>query len=174
MGLFDNLFDKREKMEYRKGCDYIFNLALIQKVQYLEEYSDIDESDYRSDIIGVVAAYLDTKPQEKCVRTLSTFGKDAIYYGTVHGTMLNETHPIQATLKMIFLPKCKIKHGYYSEFVRENMDNSINATNARTLASEILRYNNITADATKINTIVVDINVILELVDAILSKYRFV
>ena len=36
---------------------------------------------YRAEIIGIVAAHLDTKPREKCVCFGSTFGKDIMHYG---------------------------------------------------------------------------------------------
>ena len=174
MGIFDSLFDKREKMDYCKACDYIFNLALVQNVQYTTEYSDIDELNYRAEIIGIIAAHLDTKPQEKCVCFGSTFGKDIMYYGTVHGTALIETHPIQANLKTVFLPKCQQRHSHYSSFVREKMSNSINATTARILASEVLSLNGVSTDSARVNAVAMDINSVICFVDKILATYKFV
>ena len=174
MGLFDSLLDKREKMDYCRGCDFLFNICLRQTFQDNAEFSDISETEYRANIVGIVAAYLDTKPIEKRVRVRSTFGKDALYYGTVNGTMLVETHPIQANLKTIFLPKVQEKHSYYSEFMRTEMNNHINATTTRTLANEVLLINGIDPDSARINAITVDINAIIEMIDAMLSKYKFV
>ena len=165
MGLFSNLFDKREKMVYCRGCDFLFQIALLQKVQFPITFSDITENEYRCDIVGIVMAYLDTKPQGKCVRVRSTFGKDAIYYGTVHS---------EREFKEVYVPKYKEKHSYYSNFISSNMNNNLNATTARTLAMEVCRVNHIELDDTKINTIIVDINVMTEIVDATLSTYRFV
>ena len=174
MGIFDSLFDKRDKMDYCKACDYIFNLALIQNVQYTSEYSDIDELNYRAEIIGIVAAHLDTKPREKCTCSVSTFGKDIMYYGTVHGTALIATHPIQANLKTVFLPTCKQRHSHYTLFVRENMSNSINPTTSRILANEMLRLNGVSIDSARTNAVAMDINSVICFVDKILATYKFV
>ena len=171
MAFWNNLFDKREKMAYREGCSNFFNLALVIDFQYLQEYQDIAEVYYRADIVGIVAAYLDTKPHERYMRT--TFGKDVLHYGTVRGTVLIDTHPIARTLKSVFLPKCEQKHAHYSKFMQSEMNNSINGTTTRTLASEVLRVNGIPVDSAKINSIAVDINMILEWVNTTLSTYRF-
>ena len=165
MALFGNLFDKREKLDYCRGCDLLFQISLMQKVQFPTEFSDIPEHEYRDDIIGIVMAYLDTKPMGKCVRVRSTFGKDALYYGTVHAP---------SEVKQIVLPRSKGKHAYYSEFISANLGNCLNATNARALALEVCRVNGMEPDTAKVNAIIVDINVMRELVDATLSTYRLV
>ena len=172
MGFFSNLFDKREKMAYRDGCGNLFNLALMLNYRFPQEFADINDADYTSDMIGILATYLDTKPEDS--GRSRTFGEAAIYYGTVHGTILINTHPIQANLQDVYLPKFKQRHQEYSKFVKENMNNNINATTTRTLAGEVLRINGIPADSAKINSIAVDINTILEWVDATLSKFRLV
>lgn len=174
MGFLDSLFDKREKLDYCKGCDYIFNLALTQAVQFSSEFNDIQDEYYRANIVGIVMAYLDTKPADKCVSFRSTFGKDTLYYGTVHGTMLVESHPIQANLKTEFIPLFQNYHTHYSNFISNEMNNNLNATTVRILAQEVLQHNNVVPDTAKINAIAVDINALIEIIDALLSKYKFV
>ena len=165
MALFGRLFDKREKLDFCRGCDFLFQIALMQKVQFPIDFPDIDENQYRNDIIGIVTAYLDTKPREKGVRTGRTFGEDAIYYGTVH---------TPSEIKKITLPQYKEKYSHYSKFINTNMGGCLNITNARTLALEVCRVNCIELDATRINSIIIDINVMKELVDATLSTYKFI
>lgn len=164
MGFFDKLFDKREKMEYRKACDFIYNIALIQKVQYTENFTDISDDDYRTDIVGIVAAYVDSKPRESYVIG-SSMGADIFRYGE---SML------LAQLDGEFIPKCKKKHTIYSRFVATKMGNALNATTARALAEEVCRINNIAPDPNKLNAIVVDINSLVTVVDGLLTTYRIV
>jgi len=165
MGLFDNLFDKREKIDYCKGCDFLFDVVWMQAVQFIRDFNDLSNHDYRAELISIIAAYLDTKPKEKAVRVCSTFGTDMIYYGTVHAPR---------EFKDIYLPKYKDKHKHYSCFIRDNTGNSINTTTSRTLALEICRLNGIAPEPAKVDAITIDINKMVELVDATLSTYRFV
>ena len=175
MGFFSNLFDKRKKISYSQGCNFIFNFALIQDLQYTNTFQDIGEHEYRSDIIAVAAAYLDTKPHEKCVRFGSTFGKDMIRYGTVNGTILIATHPIEVNLKTIFLPKFQQKHSLYSQFVASNMGNCINPTNAQILAKEILNANNVKPEEPKIKVVATDIIALIDvLAKMVFSELKFV
>lgn len=174
MGFFDSFFDKREKTDYYKACDYLFNIGLVLKTGYDVEFSDVSELDYRADIVSIIITYLNTLPKEKCVPSYTTLGEEAMHYGTVHGTVLIDTHPIQANLKNKFLPAVKEKHKYYSKFVKDRMNNSINANSARILASEILRLNGVPEDATRVNAIAMDILAMTGHVDAFLSKFRLV
>lgn len=164
MGLLDKLFDKREKMEYRKACDFIYNIALMQKVQYTETFDDISVDEYRTDIVGIVAAYVDSKPRESYVKG-SSMGADMFRYG--ESMLLVQPDGD-------FVPKCKEKHSIYSCFVANKMGNSLNATTARTLAEEVFRVHNIVPDTNRINAIVVDVNSMITLVDSLLSTYRLV
>lgn len=165
MGLFDNLFDKREKIDYCKGCDFLFKAVWMRAVKYTTDFSDLSNNDYKAELISIIAAYLDTKSEKQRVRYGSTFGKDMIYYGTVH---------TPEEFKDIYLPKYKEKHAHYSCFIRDNMENNVNSTTSRNLALEICRLNGISPDVAKVNAITIDINVMLELVDATISTYRFV
>ena len=74
MGLFDKLIDKREKKDYVDVKHYFFSIAQMQRTQYPEQFDDIEESTYRAEIVGIFAAYLDTKPKQKCV--MSSYGQD--------------------------------------------------------------------------------------------------
>jgi len=42
MGLFDNLFDKREKKSYLDIKHFFFDIAQIQRIQYPEQFVDVD------------------------------------------------------------------------------------------------------------------------------------
>ena len=59
MGFFDKFTDKREKYDYARGSDFLFNLVLMQKDQYTESFDDIGYVDYRSELIGIAASYLE-------------------------------------------------------------------------------------------------------------------
>lgn len=165
MGLFDSLFDKREKIDYCRGCDFIFQVVWNQALQYTTDFFDLSDYDYRAELISIIAAYLDTKPKEKAVCVGSTFGKDMIHYGTVHASR---------EFKDTYLPRFKDKHTHYSYFIRDNTGNTINATTSRNLALEICRLNGIALESAKVNAITIDVNKLVEIVDATLSTYRFV
>ena len=172
MGFFANLFDKREKIGYLDGCGNIFNLVLAQDAHYPKMYPDIKDENYRTDLIGILAAYLDTKPREKCVR--DTFGKDVIRYGTANGTCLIDTHPIQANLDTVFLPAFYAKHAHYSAFVASELNNKIDAVSTDDLANELLKANGIQVEPEKNKIVASDIRQALGWADAILDTFKFV
>ena len=174
MGFFANLLDKdkREKIGYIDGCANIFDLVLIKGAHDPKMYQDIKAENYRTDLIGILAAYLDTKPREKCVR--DTFGKDVIRYGTANGTSLIDTHPIQANLDTVFLPSFYAKHAHYSAFVASEMNNKIDAVITDDLAKELLKVNGIQVEPEKINIVASDIRQALGWADAIRDTFKFV
>lgn len=161
MGLFDSLFDKREKMKYSDACIFIFDFIQMMVPQYAPGFSDATNFNYKTELVGLTAAYLDTKPKEKCTRANSTFGKDMIYHSLFWKDAIENLNH-------------KWRHEHYSNFIQENMDNSVNPDNRRTLALEICRYNNICLEESKVNSILKDINDIFDAVDSLLSIYRFV
>ena len=162
MGFFDKLFDKREKKRYLEGCHFFYSLATMQKVEYSSKFNDITAEDYRANIVGIVAAYLDTKPKEHS--GFSTFGQDMFW---------NETGCVSNDVKEKFFPKCKEKRDYFAIYIKNNLSNNLNASNSRLVAIELCKVNSIPQDESRIREITNDINKMIELVDATLSTFRF-
>ena len=165
MGLFDKFLDKREKYDYMKGCDYLFNMVLMQTDQYTASFDDINYDDYRAELIGIVAAYLDRDPKIKTFDHYDSFGACILYYGTVHA-------PRETRDK--FLPLCKESHKYYKRFFSEEIGQMVSASAAQKLANDIISRYKIPSDAARLNAITVDVTKMIEIVDAMLSTYRFV
>ncbi len=165
MGFFDKFFDKREKYDYMKGSDYLFNIALMQKDQYTASFDDINYDNYRAELIGIVAAYLDRDPKIKTFDSYRSFGECILYYGTVHASR---------ELKEKFLPLCQNSHKYYKQFFSKEIGQMVSASAAQKIAQDIISRYNITADAARLNAITVDVSKMFEIVDAMIGTYRFV
>ena len=165
MGFFDKFFDKREKYDYARGCDYLFNIVLIQKDQYTASYEDINYDDYRAELIGIVAAYMDRDPKIKTFDDYRSFGECVLYYGTVHASREQ---------KEKFLPLCKQSHKYYRQFFSKEIGPMLGTSAAQKIAMDIISRYEITSDAARLNAIIVDISKMIEIVDAMISTYRFV
>lgn len=165
MGFFDKFFDKRETCNYMKGSDCLFNIVLMQKDQYTTSFDDINYDNYRAELVGVVAAYLDRDPKIKTFNSYDSFGECILYYGTVHSPR---------EFKEKFLPLCKNSHKYYRQFFSKEIGQIVSASAAQKIAQDIISRYNITADAARLNAITVDISKMFELVDATLATYRFV
>ncbi len=163
MGIFDSLFDKREKKDYNDILMFFFNIAQIQRVQYTEQYEDIEEQEYRETIVGIFAAYLDTKEKQKCV--ITSYGWDLF---------VRQVGCVSREVKEKVLPKYEDAYKHYRDFIKSSMSNTINATNVKLLASEVCRTFNVEPDITRINTISMDICTMRDIIDAIFDTYRFV
>ena len=163
MGIFDKLTDKREKKSYTDIKMYFFAIAQLQRVQYPEQFDDIDEQSYRGDIVGIFAAYLDTKPKQKCV--IFSYGDD----------MLSpQRYCSPREVRENFLPLCEEAYKHYREFVKSKMNNAVNATTVRNLAEEVCLRHGIIPDAARVNAISMDINVMTDIIDATFEMFRFV
>ena len=162
MGFFNKLFDKRKQLAYKDACDYLFTFPFILKIRYTKEFSDISE--YTADLLGITAAYVDTKPKESYIIG-SSMGSDMFRYC---GNMLL----VKPTDE--FLSKCKEKHSFYSNFIATKMGNMLNTTTIRALAEEVCRVYNIEPDSHRINTIVADIDLQITAVNSLFSEYRIV
>ena len=165
MRFFDRFTDKREKYDYMRGSDFLFNLVLMQKDQYTESFDDIGYVDYRSELIGIVAAYLDKEPSNKTFKSYQSFGECILYYGTVHA---------DRAIKDTVLPKSQAAHKYYNKFFSDKKGKPVSESAARVLAQDIMQRYNIAADPARTNAMIVDITKMVETVDAVLGTYRFV
>ena len=163
MGLFDGLFDKREKKNYGDILLFFFNIAQMQRVQYPEQYADIKEQEYRETIVGIFAAYLDTKEKQKCV--ITSYGWDLF---------VSQVGCVSREVKEKVLPKYEDAYKYYRNIIQKNMSNTINATNVNVLASEVCRTFGVEPDIAKINTISMDICTMRDIIDATFDTYRFI
>lgn len=163
MGLLDGLFDKREKKSYSDAMRFFFDITQLQRVQYTEQFEDINEEEYRSIIVGIVASYLDTKPKQK--KTIFSCGEDLIF---LRG--LGASKDFKENLQ----PKYKEAYKKYNAVVKNKMNNTINATNAKLLAYEICDTFNIEIDAARINAISIDICTMIDIIDATFDTFRFV
>lgn len=163
MGLFDNLFDKREKKSYTDIKHFFFDIAQMQRIQYPEQFDDINAQEYREAIVGIFAAYLDTKPKQKCV--IISYGEDLF---------LSQIGCVSREIKEKVLPKYKSAYKHYSSFVRSNMNNVINATNVKLLATEVCRTFGIISDSAHLNAISMDICTMTNIIDATFDTFRFV
>lgn len=165
MGFFDRFTDKREKYDYMRGSDFLYNLVLMQKDQYTESFNDIEYADYRSELIGIAAAYLDKEPSNKTFKSYRSFGECILYYGTVHADRV---------IKDIVLPKSQAAHKHYNKFFSDKKGMPVRESTARVLAQDIMQRYNVAADPARTNAMIVDITKMVEIVDAVLSTYRFV
>jgi hypothetical protein len=165
MGFFDKFFDKREKYDYMKGSDYLFNMVLMQKDQYTSSFDDVNYDIYRSELIGIVAAYLDRDPKIKTFDCYRSFGECILYYGTVHASR---------EIRESFLPLCKKSHEYYKRFFNEAIGQVVSTSATQKIANDIISRYNIPSDTARVNAIIVDISKMIEIVDAVISTYRFV
>ena len=165
MGFFDKFKDKREKYDYTRGSDFLFNMVLMQKDQYTDAFDDIGYVDYRSELIGIAAAYLDKEPSNKTFKDYRSFGECILYYGTVHA---------DRALKDTILPTSQAAHKYYNKFFSDKKGKPVSESAARILAQDIMQRYNIASDPARTNAMIVDITKMVEIVDAVLGTYRFV
>ena len=165
MGFFDKFKDKREKYDYARGSDFLFNMVLMQKVKYTDAFDDIGYIDYRSELIGIAAAYLDKEPSNKTFKDYRSFGECILYYGTVHA---------DRAVKDTILPKSQAAHKYYNKFFSDKKGKPVSESAARILAQDIMQRYNIASDPARTNAMIVDITKMVEIVDAVLGTYRFV
>lgn len=165
MGFFDKFTDKREKIDYAKGSDNLFNMLLRQKDQYTETFDDISFTDYRSELLGISAAYLDKEPSNKTFHSYDSFGECILYYGTVHAPEI---------IKKTILPRSKISHKHYNKYFGGKQGIPVGESIARVLAQDIMMRHGIKEDASRTNAMIVDILKMIEIVDAVLATFRFV
>ncbi len=165
MGFLDKFFDKREKIDYARGSDYLFNMVLLQKDQYTTSFTDITYDNYRAELIGVVAAYLDRDPKIKTFKSYQSFGECMLYYGTVHASR---------ELKESFLPLCKEAHKHYKHIFSKDVGEMVSTSAAQTIAKDIISRYKVLDNAARLNAITVDVSKMIEIVDAVITTYRFV
>lgn len=163
MGLFDNLFDKREKKSYLDIKHFFFDIAQIQRIQYPEQFVDVDAQEYRNAVVGIFAAYMDTKPKQKCV--ITSYGSDMF---------ISQIGCVSREVKEKVLPKYKDAYKHYGTFIKNNMNGVLNASNVRILAEEVCRVTNTESTVERINSISMDINTMTAIIDATFDTYRFV
>ena len=169
-----HFFDERIKMSYIKGCEHLFNASPTQNIQYPSYFPEIDEFTYRSELIAISMAYLDSKPRELSIGSTNTFGADMLNYGAANGTVLAKNHPIEANFKTSFLPACQQKYHCYSWAVMNKIGRRFNASSLTILALELLKNNQIKPDNGRIALITQDIRTTFGMIDSIISKYRFI
>ena len=85
----------------------------MQKDQYTEAFDDIGYADYRSELIGIAAAYLDKEPSNKTFKSCRSSGECILYYGTVHA---------DRAIKDAILPKSQSTHKYYNNFFNDKKE----------------------------------------------------
>ena len=155
------LFDNREKKSYSDACHFFYDSTVYLKVNYLDNFGDIKEEDYRADIVGIVTAYLDTKPKEKYM--IFSWSRDIFM-----DVSICQPQPI----KERYLPKCKERYNHYSKYIKIRMGNTINNTNVKSLAAEVCRYHGVELTDERINSVATDINTFITLVDATFETFR--
>lgn len=163
MGLLDKLFDNREKKDYVDVCHFIYGIAMYQKVGYTSEFSDIPEDIYRADMLGIITSHLDTRPKERYM--VFSWSEDIFMHISI-------SQPRE--IKERYLPIYEGRHKHYSNFIKTQMSNSVNATTVKTLAAEVCRVYGIEPDPARINSIAVDINVFIDIINGIFETFRIV
>ena len=163
MSLLDKLFDKREKKNHNDICHFIYGITMYQKVGYTSEFSDIPEDIYRADMLGIVTAHLDTRPKERCM--VFSWSEDIFMHISICESR---------EIKERYLPIYEGRHKHYSNFIKTQMSNSVNGTTVKALAAEICRVYGIEPDSARINSIAVDINAFIDIINGIFETFRIV
>ena len=166
MGFFDSLFDKREKIDYYQIKRNFYFVATSQRLKFPEQFGSINAERYRADIVAVFAAYMDTK--EKFKHIYATYGEDII------DEWDRNTEIIDFDTKGITIPACRKAYKQYGQIISTKLNNHVNATNVDILAKAICDAHHVKADAAKLNAISMDIQVMVDIIDATFEKFRFV
>ena len=135
----------------------------LQCIQYPEQFVDVDAQEYRNAVVGIFAAYMDTKPKQKCV--ITSYGSDMF---------ISQIGCVSREVKEKVLPKYKDAYKHYGTFIKNNMNGVLNASNVRILAEEVCHVTNTESTVERINSISMDINTMTAIIDATFDTYRFV
>ena len=162
MGLFSNLFDKREKVSYGDGCGTLF-LALYLKTGELilpQHYSGISDEEYQTIIVGYSIAYIETLPKQP----RASIGPDIISNG---GAALMED------IANRDCPKIKGSYLIAKDFIQSELNGVVQEVGIHKMAENICNALSISSDAARQkNLIIADLRMMFEIANTVYSSIK--